>query len=653
MRKFIATAGVVITLLCTAGCNSRQSTPNTSSIPAESTTASTTSISKSGTKQPSSTQSSSDASPKNTNVTTNPDTSSTDAPSVSDNISITTEKPRIDSLDKLNFYAVKQALAKSQSTALCSSFEKPTITTLSTQTDWRVLRLANTNMQADSTFTITMYSYFTVTLNDTHGFLANKLGSTGAVEVVITKNNFHNMITFKKGERYYSCFQTTETEKAMSFSTHKYVSGYQLVENPARENYEFTVYFENDRVLGINCLPFSDNTQSQYVEDDIRLSDSFSFVLYQKQTFTAAQLEGLFAFNSAFVDNGVVLEDGTVLFGEASVSNTALAFKTHNGESVITNHHIKKIAALHTDRFGYCIRLELTGGVTLADTVSVDFYLNGKKDRELTLQQEGAFVYITDLDNKSRMSDVFYKLTAADQNKRIGKILDYNDFVRETSKRIDLENYNLTSGSDGDLSGDGYSSAVYTYDIKTEKSISHKVSNYEVTVDDITFTLPIKVSDFLSLGFTIKEKVFDRPSSSGGALFCSPSGKSFDTYIMNFYGDSTDFNSCYITQVCFSAYDRSTPDLLISPTRPNFEILEGINKDSTFDDVISRLGEPNTIMLYTYSYPRFNRKDCRIQLYYDIATPSLPNGSLVFNIEPFLNSDVPTDFLDGTSFSLQ
>lgn len=649
MRKFIATAGVVITLLCTAGCNSRQSTPNTSSIPAESTTASTTSISKSGTKQPSSTQSSSDASPKNTNVTTNPDTSSTDAPSVSDDISITTEKPRIDSLDKLNFYAVKQALAKSQSTALCSSFEKPAVTMLSNQTDRRVVRLASTTLQADSAFTITMYSYFTVTLNDTHGFLANKLGSTGAVEVVITKNNFHNMITFKKGERYYSCFQTTETENAMSFSTHQYVSGYQLVENRNRENYEFTVYFENDRVVGMNCLRFSNNTQSKYTEDDIRPDDSFSFLLYQKQTFTAEQLEGLFAFNSAFIDGGIVLEDGTVLFGEASVTDTELAFKVRNGGTVITNRHIQKVTALHNARFGYCIRLELTGGVTLADTVSVDLYLNSKKDRELTLQQEGSFVYITALDNKSRLSDVFYKLTAADQNKRIGRILDYTDFVGEMSKRIDFDHYNISTE---DYSEDaGYPSISYHYNLKTDQALSYKPSNEEFTIEGITFTLPIKVSDFLKLGFTIERNDFMEDHLMGFVYFSSPSGKKFDGFVQNIFGHSTNFNNCYMVYLGFSCYDRTKEQQGgVNPTRAPFEMLEGINKDSTLDEVISRLGDPNKLSLHTWDVR--NQKDCLIHMEYDIAVSSSLKGTLVIRFVPTLSNNTLSNFMSYITFVL-
>ena len=135
--------------------------------------------------------------------------------------SITTENVKINSLDKLNFYAVKKAIAENGVVLLSNLAQKPKVTTLANNKGFKLLNLANstaTSINANSTFTITMYSYFTITLNDTKGFLAQKLGGTGAVEVVITRNNFNNMITFKKGERYYSCLQTSATENANMFT---------------------------------------------------------------------------------------------------------------------------------------------------------------------------------------------------------------------------------------------------------------------------------------------------------------------------------------------------------------------------------------------------------------------------------------------------
>ena len=571
--------------------------------------------------------------------------------------SITTENVKINSLDKLNFYAVKKAIAENGVVLLSDSAQKQKAATLANNTSFGILNLANstaTNIGANSTFTITMCSYFTITLNDTGGFLAQKLGGTGSVEVVITRNNFNNMITFKKGERYYSCLQTSLTERAMSFSSHKYVSGYKLIENYDGENYEFTVYFEGDKVIGINCGRFEGNGNYKYVADDIKFNDNFCFVIHKKQSFTAEQLEGLFASNNSFIDDGVVLDDGTVLFGESSVTDNSVAFKNASGTSVITNNHIKKISAMHNGKYGFCIRLELESGINIADKTNLSFYLNNSKDRELTLEKDGTAVYITDLDNKSRMSDVFYKLTAVNTSNRIGRIIDHNDFIREASKRLNLNDYDVLKEDHSDSIGNGLKMVDYNYDLKTDKSISHKASNYDITIDGITITMPIKVSDLLSKGFIITEKHFDESILQGSACFRTPSGNIINTFIMNFYGNSSDFNDCYITQIRFLCYEYSGGyQEGINPTRPDFEMLEGINKDSTLDDIISRLGEPNNIILMTTDNQSTNHKDCVIYLCYKVSTPSLPNGKVTFTLYPVLNGEAPSDFLTVINFSLR
>lgn len=571
--------------------------------------------------------------------------------------SIKIQNVKIDSLDKLNFYAVKKAIAENGITPMSYTAELPKASTLTDTGIYNLLNLTSTKVTAinpNSSFVITMYSYFTVTISDSRGFLAQKLGGTGQVEVVITQNNFNNMITFKKGERYYSCFQTSLTENAMSFSSHKYVDGYKLVENYDQENYEFTVYFEDDKVIGMNCGRFNQGSNYKYVVDDIKYNDNLCFVIHKKQSFTAEQLEGLFAGNNSFVDDGVVLNDGSILFGKSSVTNNSVAFKNKSGSSVITNKHIKQISAMYNKELGFCIRLDLASNINISGNINLNFYLNNSIVRELTLKKKETAVYITNLDNKSRMSDIFYKLTAVNTSNIIDRIIDNNDFVREVSKRLNLDNYNLLEEDHSSKFGNGLKIIDYTYDLKFGKSISYKVSNYNVTIDGITITMPIKVSDFLSKGFTVKEKFFDDRILQGGAFFTSPSGNKVDGYIMNFYGNSRNFNDCYITQIGFMCYENTVKyQEGISPTRPDFEMIEGINKDSTLDDIISRLGEPNKIILMTTDNQAMNYKDCIIQLYYKVATPSLPNGELVFNIRPVLNRKAPADFLTDVSFALQ
>ena len=653
MRKVLAIILALILILSFAGCKKNTAKKDDGSSNPENSTIFSEKNNSEDNSQSKFNDTSDNKTPSNSSTQNNSNNNSDDNISSS----ITTENVKINSLDKLNFYAVKKAIAENGVVLLSNLAQKPKVATLANNTSFRLLNLANstaTSINANSTFTITMYSYFTVTLNDTRGFLAQKLGGTGAVEVVITRNNFNNMITFKKGERYYSCLQTSATENAMSFSSRKYVNGFKLVENFEQENYEFNVYFESDKVIGMNCGRFEGNGNYKYVADDIKYNDNFCFVIHKKQTFTAEQLEGLFASNNSFVDDGIVLNDGTVLFGESSVTNNTVAFKKSSGTSIITNNDIKKISAMHNSKFGFCIRLELAASNRISGKTNLAFYLNNSKDRELTLQNDGYAVYITDLNNKSRMSDVFYKLTALNTNNRIGRIIDHDDFVREVSKKLNLNDYDVLKEDHSASFGNGLKIVDYTYDLKTNKSISHKVSNYDVTVDGITITMPIKVSDLLSKGFTVKEKFFDDRILQGGAFFTSPSGNKVDTFIMNFYGNSSNFNDCYITQIGFMCYEHTVKyQEGISPTRPDFEMIEGINKDSTLDDIISRLGEPNKIILMTTDNQPMNYKDCVIQLYYKVYTPSLPNGELVFNLRPVLNNIAPEDFLTDVSFALQ
>ena len=76
---------------------------------------------------------------------------------------ITTENIKINSLDKLNFYAVKKAIAENGVVLLSNSAQKPIATTLANNKNFKLLNLANsttTDINANSTFTITMYCYF-------------------------------------------------------------------------------------------------------------------------------------------------------------------------------------------------------------------------------------------------------------------------------------------------------------------------------------------------------------------------------------------------------------------------------------------------------------------------------------------------------------
>ncbi len=201
----------------------------------------------------------------------------------------------IDSIDKINFYSAKKIISENSLFPIGMSnnvFSTPKIIFLNnTYTENPIDR--------NKIFTTTMVTYFTIELNDEKGFLAQKLGGTGLVEVVVTQNNIDDlgqMITFKREEKYYTCFANggdydPDSNKSSSeFSSHKYIDGFNIIKNLEQENYRFTVHYDGSKVIGFECAPFH-SVPTNYVVDDVTFIEDFCVVLYTKQTFTIDELE--------------------------------------------------------------------------------------------------------------------------------------------------------------------------------------------------------------------------------------------------------------------------------------------------------------------------------------------------------------------------
>lgn len=121
-------------------------------------------------------------------------------------------------------------------------------------------------LDENEVFTVTKAVYFQIKLTDEKGFLAQKIG-TGTVDVVITENSLEPMITFRNGNRFYSCLLNTienfEDEKRDEeitnyvFSTHKYIEGFYIVKNLAQENYGFKISFdEAGQAMSFDCTSY-------------------------------------------------------------------------------------------------------------------------------------------------------------------------------------------------------------------------------------------------------------------------------------------------------------------------------------------------------------------------------------------------------------
>lgn len=555
---------------------------------------------------------------------------------ITDNISGPTGGFYIDSLDKVNYFTAKKTISEGGGISVMS---------YSASASGSIRFLSNekpVGIDPASPFKVTMCGYFTATLGDKNGFLASKLGGTGQVEVVITCNDFNNLITFKKGDKYFSCFQTAMSDKTMTFSTAKYVDGFGVAENRSGENYEFIVYFERDNIIGINSgRLISSNEKYKYSIDSIKMTDSFGIVVREEKSFTIGQLEEFVSVSNPYISDGVYLDDGSILYGSGTVTDSSVALVSNSGNLSFTNEDIKKVNALSMKDYGYCIKLELVSVGNYTGQRNMKLYINDSFVRDVTVLNEGSVAYIIKIDNKALLSDIFDEFTSTDTSDRIGKIIDYNDFKRELSKKINLDDYLCIKR---DSYGDSKTTR-YVYNLNKGSKLESDASNYTVKIDGISITLPIKVSDLIAKGF--------RPDESDPlkSAFFTPQGNKFRTYTMN-YGGSNDFNGRYVTQISFSCYEKSQIYLEgISPTRPDFEFIGGLNKDSTIDDLISSLGAPQTINVSftdTGSY-----KNAYIQFVYNISFPGRPDGRLGFNFNPVLKIDKPSDYLESAYIHLQ
>ncbi len=266
----------------------------------ETTTTATDTTTKQTTKKPTeSTQSPKTDSSKTTKdaVVTPPtqNTPSTTAPDVSTD---TDGAFVIDSIDKMNFYSAKKIISEHSQfpIRMQSALSSPPIALMSnTYAEYPISRYKE--------FTTTMVTYFNIVLHSPKGFLAQKLGGIGRVEVVVTQNNIDDMglmITFRRRENYYTCFANnvsydpqTQTMISCAFSSHKYIDGFRLIKNLEQENYMFTVSYDGANVVGFETNTFH-STPSKYEIDDITFVPDFCVVLFTRQNFTIDQLETYF-----------------------------------------------------------------------------------------------------------------------------------------------------------------------------------------------------------------------------------------------------------------------------------------------------------------------------------------------------------------------
>ncbi|MGM9680460.1 MAG: hypothetical protein ACI3XR_03035 [Eubacteriales bacterium] len=217
----------------------------------------------------------------------------------------------INSLDMLNYYSAIRILTTPSESSLSSNGIK----TLNLSTKSRSCgnpyeiqslsysesteasdkeNLIYYEIDPNDVFMISMVAYFQFELTDENGFLASKIG-TGLVEAVITENSLDPMITFKNGNRYYSCLVNGGSGGVMSFSSHKYIEGFCIVKNFEQDNYTFDVGFSDDAVIGIHCNYFKTLPETAgYAPDETSFIEGSSRISFDGGSFTIAELENYY-----------------------------------------------------------------------------------------------------------------------------------------------------------------------------------------------------------------------------------------------------------------------------------------------------------------------------------------------------------------------
>ena len=150
-------------------------------------------------------------------------------------------------------------------------------------------------MDPNEVFSVSGVIFFQIELRDESGYLASKVG-TGIVDVVITENSLEHMITFRNGDRYYSCLENGYVEGTWQFSSHKYIEGFSIVKNLEQDNYAFEVTFDEEMNVEFICRPFK--TGGENPDRDITVV-SAAFMSQVSAEFTIADLEQYFSASSS------------------------------------------------------------------------------------------------------------------------------------------------------------------------------------------------------------------------------------------------------------------------------------------------------------------------------------------------------------------
>ena len=194
----------------------------------------------------------------------------------------------IDSLDKLNYYSALRAL--DGELGLKSAKIKPSFAEGS-------LALAENGafFLPDGELEISMASFFCIMVDKNDGYLYERFGE-GKLYVAVTKNSFADMITFRKGSDFYTCFASEVYSERMVFTSERYANGFAIAEQTEGERFSLTLDFDG-KYPDTLMLASDENTDGRKVEllrgtsaytDDVTILSVNELEKYYANKFTTA-----------------------------------------------------------------------------------------------------------------------------------------------------------------------------------------------------------------------------------------------------------------------------------------------------------------------------------------------------------------------------
>ncbi len=196
---------------------------------------------------------------------------------------------------------------------------------------------------------------------------------------------------------------------------------------------------------------------------------------------------------------------------------------------------------------------------------------------------------------------VFALMACQSDTELIGRIITYDDFLNEITKRIDLNEYTLENTSSKYTQN-------YIYTSKTDCEIEEVNSNFEIEIDGIKFSLPMTTEEFVALGFELSyidsdSEAVDLNTNIDFKAFnaTSPKGNTFSIFSASKDGSMTPINDSIVMQVSFYEENFNYGDKYQSDA-VEIKFFENITEKSSIDSIIKELKVPRQIDFSTTQY---------------------------------------------------